>query len=103
MVLGTSGPHPGPRGGRGGAGDPGDFMDQPHHRGLLQRRTPGADSAGNDIEAKLSHHRRLKPYDLRASAPTDSLVFPQIQTKDDFLVVHLARALEAVALVERDR
>ena len=37
------------------------------------------------------------------SAPTDSLVFPQIQTKDDFLVVHLARALEAVAFVERDR
>jgi hypothetical protein len=35
--------------------------------------------------------------------PTDSLVFPQIQTKDDFLVVHLARALEAVAFVERDR
>jgi hypothetical protein len=40
--------------------------------------------------------------DLLRSAPTDSLVFPQIQTKDDFLVVHLARALEAVALVERD-
>jgi hypothetical protein len=40
--------------------------------------------------------------DLRRSAPTDSLVFPQIQTKDDFLIVHLARALEAVALVERD-
>jgi hypothetical protein len=65
--------------------------------------TPG--NSVPELNALTGHPSRAYKAKVgaRPSAPTESRVLPQIQAKDDFLVVHLARALETVAFIERDR